>query len=516
MLLLALLATTLASEAPDPDPPLGAALPARERRDAAWDVWGSARVTLDGATPYVIDRLGTVSDRLYWASTRVVVGTDTRPHERVDVSLELEALNGWVGGSASALGQVAADQPFRVGRSDRGDLTRIVPRKAAVGVLVPKVGKVIFGAQTFGWGLGLLSHDGTEPQVFGETWQGNTVARLAFVTAPWRDDQDAAAGLRGLSLFLAGDLVLRDDNALIYDGDLAVSGLLGLRVQTRDVQAGLLGVVRFQRDRQEPWHPELRPETLVFPVDAYGRFRVWERASRALSVAFEAAVIAGRSERVYTEETVQGAAVRSGGALARLQYDDDPHRLTARLDLGWASGDPDPRDGTARAFTMHSDHNVGLVLFDEVLPAITARSADRAADPELSAVPSPGLRHTISQGGVSNAAYLYPTVQVRPVRPLELRLGLLAAWSAADLADVYESAANGGYNTTPGGTPGGGRYLGTEVDLAVHGTAELPHGLRLTGGVEGGVLVAGGALDLLRGEDRALPMRARARIELGW
>ena len=55
-----------------------------------------------------------------------------------------------------------------------------------------------------------------------------------------------------------------------------------------------------------------------------------------------------------------------------------------------------------------------------------------------------------------------------------------------------------------------------EIADWVHGTAELPHGLRLTGGVEGGVLVAGGALDLLRGEDRALPMRARARVELGW
>ena len=79
------------------------------------------------------------------------------------------------------------------------------------------------------------------------------------------------------------------------------------------------------------------------------------------------------------------------------------------LETGWASGDGNNGDETARSFSLHSDYNVGLVLFDEVLPSLQARSVERLADASLSAVPAPGLQYAVPQGGVNNS-YLPSTV----------------------------------------------------------------------------------------------------------
>ena len=72
------------------------------------------------------------------------------------------------------------------------------------------------------------------------------------------------------------------------------------------------------------------------------------------------------------------------------------------------------RDATSRTFSMHSDHEVGLLLFEQVIPLLTARAADRGVDPALLARPTPGARNLVNQGQVSNAVYVFPTVRYRP------------------------------------------------------------------------------------------------------
>jgi hypothetical protein len=156
---------------------------------------------------------------------------------------------------------------------------------------------------------------------------------------------------------------------------------------------------------------------------------------------------------------------------------------------------------------------VGLVLFEHVLPLVTARSIDRVNDPSLVAVSPSGLRHTVNQGAVSNATYVNPTVRWRPVGDLDLRIGWLWARTAADLVDVYETARVGGYNTTPGGATSGARSLGHELDASVRYPIPLPAAVGIDVGVDGGVHLPGAALDGVVDDPVWI---ARARLDLTW
>jgi hypothetical protein len=211
---------------------------------------------------------------------------------------------------------------------------------------------------------------------------------------------------------------------------------------------------------------------------------------------------------------VSGSDVLQLGGLARVRVDLDALRLTTALEAGYASGDNDPRDGVARTFSMHSDHNVGLVLFDQVLPMMTARAADRLASPSLLGTPPPSLRFLINPGAVQNAAYLHPVVKWRPADVVELRLGYLYAVAAADVTDAYQSALSGGYSTTPGGRVQGGRAYGHEVDARVAVRLPLLAATSLLVGAEGGVLIPGSAFDGVTG--LGTPWLARGLASFRW
>ena len=100
--------------------------------------------------------------------------------------------------------------------------------------------------------------------------------------------------------------------------------------------------------------------------------------------------------------------MRSAGGIARISYEDEA--VTVALEGGYASGDNDPQDDVVRQFTFNTAYTVGMVLFQHVLPMVTARSADRLMDPGLLAESPSGMRFTVNQGAVRNAAYLNPTL----------------------------------------------------------------------------------------------------------
>ncbi len=254
---------------------------------------------------------------------------------------------------------------------------------------------------------------------------------------------------------------------------------------------GLLVSARYQLDRPDPGHPA-RPWLFVVPVDAHARWRLGV-GPVTVQLEGELAGVFGRTTRSYGEETAGGSDVLTHAALGRVRVDVDPARLTGQLEVGYASGDADPRDKTSRAFTMNSDHNVGLLLFDHVLPLVAARSADRVADPSVSGRVAAGLRHAIPQGGVTNAVYLHPTARWRPVSTLDLRLGYLLALAPTAPVELWSTAVGGGWSAPLGDGP----LYGQEVVGAAHYTVELPARLGLRFGVEGGVLLPGSALSTL-------------------
>lgn len=481
-----------------------------------WTVHGEARLRAEVAAPFAVDAEGVRSGRGWWLRTRGIVGLSRRTSDVARVDIELELLNGWLAGQATTLGQVGGGADvFRPSRAEPRDLVRILPRKLSA-TFDTAIGRVAVGAQTFGWGAGLLANDGAGDPDFGDAWQGNVVGRLGFATAPWSKTAAASDFAKKTAFFVASDLVIRDDNSSLYDGDATLQGVLGWRTETDPLAVGALAVVRYQRDRLDPARPVPDPSTsLVFPVDAWIRARTPANRRHQLGVEAEGVWVSGRTDRALNEATVaRGASVAGVAALARIRYDHRDARVTAKVEAGFASGDDDPRDDVQRAFSMHSDHNVGLVLFEEVLPMVAARTVDRLADPALVGVPTPGLRFAVPQGGVTNALYVAPVVRWRPPgTPLDLRLGYVWARSAGTYADLYQSVLAGGYPTDLGGAPAvTGASYGHEVDAAVRlDGAAGP--VRLRGGLEGGVLAPGAAF---RGLDLSAVWTARARLDVAF
>ena len=506
----------------DPLKPLqgahGADAPKRERRDPTWDTWGDLRGRVVGGTDPALDDLGTPSGRHVWGSSRLIAGADWKQGEHTTVELELEALNGMFAGDRTSVGTVLGDDTLKVRRADYRDMKVILPRKLDV-AYAAKWGSVRVGAQTFTWGTGMLANDGAGDPDFGDANTGSVVARGALVLTPWRASQKKVGAARGLGFFVAGDLVLRDDNASLFEGDLAGAGVAGLRLQTPRVELGALFVGRWQRDRVDPNDP--RPDraiTTAFPFDAYGRFVLTPAgANERVLLEGELATVHGHTNRSYLDATAaNGARVASLGALVRLRYDNDKLRVTAKVEVGFASGDNDSRDDVVRAFSFHTDTNAGMLLFDEVLPLMTARSVDRAADPALVDTPPPGARYTVNQGAISNAVYVNPVLRYRPLPDLDLRFGWLTAWSAGDFADTYQTGVSGGYNVTAGGVSGGSHALGHELDLGLRYTVHIPGATALTFGAEGASFLPGAAFDGVGGDRLGTQWLGRGRASFTW
>src|SRR5262249_40660247 len=158
---------------------------------------------------------------------------------------------------------------------------------------------------------------------------------------------------------------------------------------------------------------------------------------------------------------------------------------------GYASGDAAPRDTHERRFTFDRNHNVGLILFSEVLRWKTARALRNiAAHPDptepASSEPLP------SDGGVFGAAYANPTFVVRPGRRLDLKVGGLVAESSGEFVDP-SSTLNGGKRTNYDGGSSLNRDLGLELDGGFEYRLELDPAMALELGAEGGVLFPGNA-----------------------
>ena len=86
----------------------------------------------------------------------------------------------------------------------------------------------------------------------------------------------------------------------------------------------------------------------------------------------------------------------------------------AELEAGYASGDSNPFDDASTGFSFNRDFKVGLVLWDEVMLFQSQNGAARLADPNLVGRPPNGVDLLPTEGAVTNALYLKPTVRWRP------------------------------------------------------------------------------------------------------
>jgi hypothetical protein len=407
---------------------------------------------------------------------------------------------------------------------------------------VSPIGVFRVGQQGSFWGMGILANDGDHPTIFGDYQRGALTERVLFATTPLGKGTP-------LTVALAGDLVFEDNTADLLDNDLddegenerpggrrhegdrAFQGVAAIAWRTKAYDLGVYGVVRHQeRDAQSV--DELTPfieDLTVGVLDVAGKFNARVPGADAyLYGALEAATIFGSTSFVRSgyaavldpREEREDEKIRSFGTAVRLgavhmsgegkgRFGD----LVVELEWGYASGDADPYDGTTRRFTMDPNHNVGLVLFDQVLAWKTARAATIAQDPSLVNRPSPGVQLLPSKGGVFGATYLNPRAVVRPLPWIDLKGGVLIAQTTADFVDPYHYGALGNVANYDGGDAR--RHdLGLELDLGADARIAVDDAMNVQAGVDFGALLPGHAFDDEDGEGMANQYLVNAKVGL--
>jgi hypothetical protein len=378
--------------------------------------------------------------------------------ESVRIKAQFDVMTGMLFGD-SAVGVSAALEPRMREDPDGGgeDLMGIRPFDFRQLFVEWDTGYGILraGQQASSWGMGLLANDGDHDQRFGYNRYGDLVERIVFATKPLNTVTDSF--LRDVILILGADLVYRDHLADIWDGDLAWQGIFALLYREEANSAGAYVAYRNQTFDDG--------DTLeVVAVDVTADWTVPLATDLTLRLAGEGVGVFGsttaaRALAASSHDIMQfGGAVRAGV--------DWRGFLLADLELGAATGDADTTDDRLLRFTFDPDHNVGLLLFEEVLAWQTARAATMGGSPDLVGAPPPGLDLLPTNGGVSGAVYLNPTVRIVPFDWFDATVGVLWAYAASDVVSPFEQKVRGGPVNYLGGDASR-RNLGTEIDLAV-------------------------------------------------
>jgi hypothetical protein len=336
--------------------------------------------------------------------------------------------------------------------------------------------------------------------------------RLVFATKPFA--KISGDSWAQTTLFLGVDAIARDENADRSRGDDAYQAIGGFRWEGDRASLGGLVALRGQTDRVEAGERDRRATLHAMMTDVTGKWVAWSGDEGArFTIEGELAAVRGRTTRTLFEATnADGATIETAGVVARATWEKPAWWLSARGEVGHATGDRDPYDATVRTFSFDPDYKVGLLLFDPVLRRVLARAMDRAADPELVLVPQAGLRFLDTQGSVTNATYGNLVVRVRPGGGFDLRAGFVVARTPEGILDPYESAANGGYGVDGKGRPAGPAGLGKELDGAVRYTLPL-EGVTARLLVDGAVLFPGASLFVT--DTNALTL-ARAGVDVAW
>jgi len=167
------------------------------------------------------------------------------------------------------------------------------------------------------------------------------------------------------------------------------------------------------------------------------------------------------------------------GGVARVGYLTE--KWDAILEVGHASGDDELEDQTFKQRALNPDFNVGLILFEETLRELSARTF---GPPFFSSENPEGATGLMSKGGVINANYIFPKARyLLPFGGFEVIGGILFAW-----VDTLARTGTAMFyaDENPDST-----YLGTEFDVSLRTSFAQGHMLFA---VQGGYLMYGDVL----------------------
>ncbi len=440
-------------------------------------------------------------------------GTPQDVMPRLMVRAEADVFSGVVVGDVSPQIPARAHTGTQLDRQAWDGLgAALDPRELSVGYTTP-IGLLKAGLQTSQFGLGVLANSGDEDGeklLFDRQQGGDRVWRLLFVTKPFSSQGNALADVYTA---LGGDLVWRDDFASWLDGDRAYQVIGSIFYQTEEAFAGVYAARRRQYDADGS-----RLDVTAFD----GSFKLpffSEHPTLDAHLAVEGVVLAGETDRVYPYDESDTMGVLGRGMAIEFHGYHNKTMLGTHILAGGASGDGNPDDGTLYRLRFDPNYNVGLILFDQFLPAVTRAYHQRAIAPEQQGEPPRGAENLINDGAIENAYYLNPRLSLgRENEGALLGLGALVAWSPQPWFDPYSTFAQGGEPVGIQGNTTELNDLGWEVDASLQYRASLLSG-RLFMAVRGeaGVFVPGKAFRSV--VDEQLSERYslfRGRIDFEW
>jgi hypothetical protein len=330
-------------------------------------------------------------------------------------------------------------------------------------------GLIRAGLQTAQLGLGMLANNGEGDE---QDWALERFGDQSFrFLLGGRPIAIATKGKTGVpfQLAVAADVVNNDNLAIFANGDRAFQGVVALQYITDPLEAGINATRRVQTAPIDIGDADAEGlEVFVADLYAKGKFTSGEMN---YYFAAEGAIIQGSTTLNRSEDFPDGTEIAQMGALAR--FGSTYKTNTLELEGGIASGDSNPQDGAVTNFSMSRDHNVSLILFEEVLASQTARDSSRAQDPETVGIPPDGVELLPSNGAVSNAGYGKLTWRYQPNESLKLLATVLYARTTGDVVAPFATFENGGvFANHLGGSPldengVSRRSLGVETDFGI-------------------------------------------------
>jgi len=384
------------------------------------------------------------------------------------------------------------DEPYtdfrfaEIPRNNRDGISKIDFRQLYFQWLTP-YGLLKIGQMTSEWGYGIMANGGSEENLFGDSYLGDLVDRVEFVTTPFAllGDSDV---LKNLYIAIGGDFVYRDDLGSVLEGDKAFQGIFAGLYRDESYSGGYYIAYRNQKDNAGNGEYEILEGT-GYDIFFSAKPRLGENVF--IEAGFEGVILTGRTTMLLNYNNRNGVKVKSGGAVARVGFDFKDYGIRPLFETGVASGDGNLNDGTLYAYKFDPNYNVGIVLFDEVLNAVTASSAERAGDPEKLGSPPPGVKLLPSNGSITNAVYFMPTISYTGINNIKIDAGVLVANALEDITDPYLTFKNGGTPRTFLDISPRSKQLGSEVDLGISYTYKLKDLFKIITGIQYGQLFPG-------------------------
>ena len=341
-------------------------------------------------------------------------------------------------------------------------------------------GAFVIGRLEPDWGMGILASTGRIPFI-GYSEFGDRSDRIGIKLFLG----DLIGNYKPQNAFI-GAGIDRIENDLLADvarGDSAYQAFFALGGGDKNLSISGLYIYRWQRDRFDD-------PTRLHIFDIYMQSNAsWHGGS--LKAEAEYVFVRGHTDVGKSPAQMDGYNVKTSAIAARLVITQNI--FTFRIESGRAEGDANPYDSTYHAFTFNPEHRVGLVLFPEYLSTMSAVSAYNMVHSPYLSRPPRGYEVIPTNGGVSNAIYLYPGLKINAGKYLDFRTAALFAWADQRVVDPYVTELSGG---RPRNFLGGskGDYLGTEIDTGFYSNVDFDHGMSLRSFVQLGILFPGDAL----------------------